>query len=698
VTTTAPLLIELLTEELPPKSLARLSTAFGEALAAGLGAGGFLTDAGAAPELFATPRRLAARFGAVRAEQDARRVTRKGPAVASGLDASGKPTPALAGFARSCGVDVSAPTRVRDAKAEYFAHESVKPGEPLDRHLAGIVADALRKLPIAKLMRWGSGEAQFVRPVHGLVMLLGDRVVPGEVLGIVSGNTTRGHRFQGKASLVIDRAAEYESRLETEGRVIASFAVRRAEIERRLVEAAARLGASLADPQSLLDEVTALVERPAVYAGGFDPEFLEVPQECLILTMRQNQKYFPLLDAAGRLMPKFLIVSNMRLDDPGNVVGGNERVVRPRLADARFFFEQDRRQPLESRLPELARMVYHNKLGSQHDRVERLRALGARLAAILGVDARTVDRAALLCKADLATAMVGEFPELQGVMGRYYATHDGEPAEVGAAIEQHYRPRFAADRLPDAGAPAVLAAADKLDILTGIFGIGLAPSGDRDPFALRRHALGLIRIIIEHDLPLKLYDLVATARRGFGKVGLADSVENDVVGFVLDRAIGYFREQGYIPEEVESVLDLYRAHDLPANQLGPRLAALKRFRALPEAASLIEANKRSRNILVKENAASGSHRLAPDALVEPSERSLYEAIAELAPAVEAKVAAGDFAAALEALAGLRDGVDRFFTEVRVVVPEERIRANRFALLSELNALLNRVANLSRLPA
>lgn len=696
---TAPLLIELLSEELPPKALQRLSETLGENLRAGLAGAGFIAADAPTHVNFATPRRLAVRFPSVLDRQEEREVVRKGPSAQAGTDKDGKPTQALVGFARSCGVEVSALERIKDGKAEHYAFRSTKPGEVLDDHLSTLLAEALKKLPIPKVMRWGSGEAQFVRPVHGLVMLHGERVVPGSVLGIESDRKTRGHRFQGEAQIVIDHADRYESLLATQGKVIASFAERRADIARQIDEHARKLDAIVSDPQSLLDEVTALVEYPSVYVGRFDDEFLQVPQECLMLTMRQNQKYFPLLDRSGSLRSAFLIVSNMRLDDPVNIVDGNQRVVRPRLADARFFFEQDKKLPLEERLGELDRMVYHNKLGSQRQRVQRLRALGAFIADELGVDAMVVDRAALLCKADLATGMVGEFPELQGVMGRYYAIHGGDSAEVGQAIEQHYRPRFAADALPEQGAPAVVALADKLDVLVGIYGIGLVPSGDRDPFALRRQALGLLRILVEYRVPLGLYDLLAKAREGFDRaVTLSDTIAYDLVGFVMDRAQGYFRDLGYAVEEIDAVLDLYRQHDLPIDQLVPRLDAIKRFRTLPEAASLIEANKRSRNIVAKEKVADLTHPVDAALLTEAAEQSLHTALVEVEPAVHAHVQANRFADALQALARLRDPVDRFFTDVRVVVPEEHVRNNRFALLNRLNHLLNRVANISRLPA
>ena len=696
---TEPLLVELLCEELPPKALQRLSEALASHLRAALEGAGFIPANAPAPAVFATPRRLAARFPQVRARQEDREIVRKGPSVQAAYDASGKPTAALAGFARSCGVPVDALERVHDGKAEYFVFRSHRAGEPLDAHLPGLLAEALKKLPIPKLMRWGRGEAQFVRPVHGLVLLHGSRVVPGSVLDCKSGNTTQGHRFQGSRNIVLRHADEYERQLLEEGKVIASFAERRADIAARIEARARELDAVVADPESLLDEVTALVEYPAVYVGRFEPEFLQVPHECLILTMRQNQKYFPLLDRGGQLLNAFLIVANMRLDDPSQIVDGNQRVVRPRLADARFFYEQDRKVPLEQRLPELERMVYHNKLGSQRQRVERLRALGARIAERLDVDPMVVDRAALLCKADLATGMVGEFPELQGIMGRYYALHHGDSPEVAQAIEQHYRPRFAADALPGRGAPAVLALADKLDILVGIYGIGLVPSGDRDPFALRRNALGVLRIVVEYDLPLALYDLLAAARAGFPpEVELSEQVVFDLVGFILDRAVTYLGERGYAAEEIDSVLDLYRAHDLPLNQLLPRLDAIRAFRRLPEAASLIEANKRSRNIVAKEKVSGLGPDVSEALLREPAEKALYATLTEMEPTVEGHVERREFVEALTALARLREQVDGFFRDVRVVVPDTALRNNRFALLNKLNHLLNRVANISRLPA
>jgi glycyl-tRNA synthetase beta chain len=495
----ATLLVEILTEELPPKSLQSLSEAFLQAIAKGLAAARLASDSEG--RAFATPRRLAVSIPDVASHAADRESELSGPSTKA-------PEQAVAGFARKAGVPVDRLERRSTPKGElYVARVNVK-GAALDAVLATVVEDALKSLPVAKMMRWGSGEAQFVRPVHGVVMLHGERLIPGTVLGVGAGRDTAGHRFMGAEKISLKSADEYQNRLAAEGRVMADFAARRGEIERQLQDVATREGGALGEHAELLDEVTALVEQPAVYAGKFDAAYLEVPQECLILTMRQNQKYFPLFDAAGALQPKFLIVSNMRVDDPRPIVGGNERVVRPRLEDARFFYNQDRKTRLEARVPELARVVYHSKLGSQLERVQRIQLLGGRIARDLRIDPVLTERAAWLAKADLLTGMVGEFPELQGVMGRYYALHDGEPREVADAIEAHYRPRFAGDRLPEHPVSCAVALADKLDSLSGLFGIGQVPTGDKDPFGLRRAALGVIRILAERRLELSLRDYV----------------------------------------------------------------------------------------------------------------------------------------------------------------------------------------------
>jgi glycyl-tRNA synthetase beta chain len=693
----ATLLIELRTEELPPRSLKTLSQAFGDGIVAGLRAKDFLGDAASAT-LYATPRRLAVSICDVRADAPDRIVDVKGPHVSVGLAADGTPAPALLGFMKKNGVaDLAGLGRASDRKGEHFVYRHGVRGGRLDDALSAIVEEALRRLPIPKLMRWGDSDAQFVRPVHGLVMLHGDRQVLGEVLGLPSGRTTLGHRFLGAGRITFAAADAYAAKLRDEGSVIAGFDARRDAIRSQLDALASREHATLAGSDDLLDEVTALVEWPAIYVGTFEQAFLAVPQECLILTMRQNQKYFPLLDRDGRLLPRFLIVSNMALDDPVDIVRGNERVVRPRLADARFFYDQDRKSPLSARLAELERMVYHNKLGTQRERVARLERMAAGIAQRLGADPVAATRAALLCKCDLATGMVGEFPELQGVMGRYYALHDGEPADVAQAIEQHYRPRFAADDLPEPGIATVLALADRIDTLTGIFGIGLVPTGDKDPFALRRQALGVLRILSERSLPLDLHDLLALAAGGYPPGRLAGG-SDALFAFIQDRLRGYLRERDGEPNEIEAVL---AGNDGRIDRVGPRLAAVREFRALPESAALAAANKRIQNILRKaepgpDSSARPGDAVREDLLTADAERALHARLAAVEPDAGAAIARGDYTGALRTLAGLRAEVDRFFEDVMVNADDAAVRANRLALLGRLAALMNRVADISRL--
>jgi glycyl-tRNA synthetase beta chain len=663
----AALLVEVLTEELPPKSLRALSEAFMQGLGEALVKAG-LAQAGGA-RAFATPRRLAVLVPEVlRAAQD-RESELSGPSVKA-------PEQAVAGFARKAGVEVSRLERRSTPKGEvYVARVAVK-GAALDAVLASIVEEALRALPVPKLMRWGAGEAQFVRPVHGLVMLHGARVIPGAVLGVESSNRTRGHRFMGEGGIELQHAQDYERRLLEDGKVVADFGARRAQIERQLAEAARREGGSLGEHAELLDEVTALVEHPSVYLGRFDPAFLEVPQECLILTMRQNQKYFPLFDAAGRLQPKFLIVSNMQVADPRHIVGGNERVVRPRLEDARFFYDQDRKTRLEARVPQLSKVVYHSKLGSQLDRVQRIQLLTGQIARSLEADAVLSERAAWLSKADLLTGMVGEFPELQGIMGRYYALHDNEPREVADAIEAHYRPRFAGDRLPEHAVACAVALADKLDALQGLFGIGQTPTGDKDPFGLRRAALGVIRILAERGLPLSLDELTR---------------DESLKTFVFERARGYFQEQGYSANEVEAVLSLRPARlDLVPKQL----EAVRAFASLPEADSLAAANKRIANLLKQASAVPADFDLALMAL--PEEKALAAAFKRLRGSVEQQYESLRYTGALKELAALKAPVDAFFDKVMVMDKDPKVRDNRIGLLGTLHATMNRIADLSKL--
>ena len=710
----APLVVELFCEELPPKALRRLGEAFAQGIADGLASDGLLEPTSSVTS-YASPRRIAVRIEDVREKGGDQPVEEKLMPRAVALDASGKPTDALrkrlAKAGRAALADAAAmtsgPDRIEvrsDGKAEYVYLHMLAVGRPLATALQAALQASIEKLPIPKVMSYqladGVTTVKFVRPAHGLVALHGADVVEVGALGLVAGRTTHGHRFQGAQEIALASADEYAARLRSEGNVIAAFDARRDEIRRQLATAAQSLGASLGAEGSydaLLEEVTALVEMPTVYAGSFEEEFLAVPPECLVLTMRQNQKYFPLFDASGRLTNRFLIVSNMRLADPANIVQGNERVVRPRLADARFFFETDRKVPLADRVPQLATIVYHGKLGTQLERVERLRRLAARIAAMLprGDKARPyADRAALLAKADLVTLMVGEFPELQGVMGKYYAEADGEEPSVVRAIEQHYWPRFSGDELPVGDVSIALALADKLETVVGIWGVGQQPTGDKDPFGLRRAALGVLRILSEKTeaFSLDLAHLLAEAVGGFPPGKLAPDTAGAVHAFMLDRLRSMLRDKGYDANEIEAVLA-----DNPANihRVWTRIKAVKAFRDLPEAEALAAANKRIQNILRK----SGTAEQVDAALLQQDEEMrLAGAMRSLAPVIEGHMSSANFTAALKELAGLRGDVDAFFDKVLVNAEDERLRRNRLALLTQLGVLMNRVADISKLAA
>lgn len=686
------LLIELRTEELPPKSLARLGATFAAGVQAELGKLGLITQADY--HWFATPRRLAMTLPGVLIKAADRTVDEKLMPVTVAFDAEGQPTAALLKKMAAKGIAESALAsceRRMDGKAEALFYRATQPGAVLDDVLAGIVVEALKKLPIAKLMHWGDSDHQFVRPVHGLILMHGHRVLPGEVLGLSSGNRTRGHRFLSDGEITIPHADVYVETLREQGKVIASFDERRDAIKAQLDAQAQTLLSQLNPAEGLLDEVTALVEWPVVYVGQFEEDFLTVPQECLILTMQLNQKYFPLLDARGKLTHRFLIVSNMAVADPKNIIDGNQRVVRPRLADARFFFDQDRKSTLESRVAKLDSVVYHNKLGSQGDRVRRLVKLAGRIAAALGADRALAERASLLAKADLVSEMVGEFPELQGVMGRYYALHDGEAAVVADAIASHYQPRFAGDALPQSAVALSVALAERLDSLTGIFGIGLIPTGDKDPFALRRAALGVLRSLMERQLPLELTSLLENARAGFAEEQLATSVVADIRPFMYDRLRVYLKDQGQAADAVEAVVSQKPER---IDQIPSRLAALAEFRLLPEAAALAAANKRIRNILKKAEMTNLAVKVS--LLTEAAECELHAALIQVSPAVESAFAAGDYTMALKALAGLKAPVDSFFDTVMVMADDVAVRANRLALLAALADLMNRVADIGEL--
>ena len=689
------LLVELLTEELPPKALPRLGETFGRKVFEGLVSHG-LADTAASMRWFAAPRRIAVWVPGVLAVAAAREVSDKLMPVQVALDAAGQPTPALLKKLEAKGIPLEAIARFErrmDGKSETLFYTREQAGDTLGAVLAQVVQDAVKALPIPKLMRWGASEVQFVRPVHKLVMLHGAEVVEGEVLGLQAGRVTMGHRFMSRGEIELASADAYEPTLLAEGKVIPDFAARRAEIERQLQAAASAEAASLGEYQDLLDEVCALVEHPTVYVGEFESEFLSVPQECLILTMRANQKYFPLLGQDGKLKNRFLIVSNMRVADPSNIIEGNQRVVRPRLADARFFLEQDRRHGFASRALKLGTVVYHNRLGSLGERVERIGSLARFIGHELGTDPNLAERAALLAKADLLTEMVGEFPELQGTMGRYYALDEGLGEVVAHAIEQHYWPRFAGDHLPQGNVACALALADKMESLCGFFGIGELPTGDRDPFGLRRAALGVLRILMETPLALDLGVLIKRASETFGSMLPAGDAGDKLLDFMLERLRHLLREAGHAQDVVDAVIALRPTR---IDQVLPRLEAVSAFKGLPESAALAAANKRIVNILKKVDQPLRE----PDAalLQDEAEQALHQRVIELAPVLRAHVEQQDYTAALRVLAGLREAVDRFFDSVMVMADDPQVRANRLGLLSVLAGLMNQVADISRLSA
>ncbi|OYT98100.1 MAG: glycine--tRNA ligase subunit beta [Burkholderiales bacterium PBB1] len=720
--TVANLLVELFVEELPPKALKKLGESFAQGLADSLRAQGLATEHSAVTP-FASPRRLAAHVSAVLTAAPDKAVSQKLMPVSVALAADGSPTSALLKKLASLGADASvlpALKRQMDGKAEALFFDSLVPGATLAHGLQKALDEAIAKLPIPKVMTYqlesgaqpGWTSVQFVRPAHGLVALHGADLVPVSALGLQARRETHGHRFEAAMDPVVLQHADcYAEQLRDQGAVIASFAQRRGEIARQLQHAAAKQGLTPIDDDALLDEVTALVERPNVLLGRFEEAFLDVPQECLILTMKANQKYFPLLDVSsgkeGKLTNKFLIVSNISPADPSAVIGGNERVVRPRLADAKFFFDQDRKKTLASRVDGLGKVVYHNKLGSQGERTERVRAIGhaivnqLRMATLpYTVDAQDefavldskVQEAARLAKADLLTDMVGEFPELQGVMGGYYARHEGLRDGVAIAIEDHYKPRYAGDALPRNHTGTVLALADKLETLVGLFGIGQLPTGDKDPFALRRHALGVIRILTEKNLPLDLPALLQGALPAFGE--LISDPTDALRSFFTDRLAVSLRDQGYSAQEVDAVLALAptRLGDLPR-----RLEAVRAFAAMPEAASLAAANKRVGNILKKVDGAAPT-TVEASLLREPAEHALAQALTSVRPQADTLFDQHDYTASLQALAALRAPVDAFFESVMVNAEDAALRANRLGLLAQLHAAMNRVADLSKLAA
>ncbi len=692
---TAPLLIELLTEELPPKALARFGEVFSAGVFAGLAQKKLVAD-NVAYQWFATPRRLAVLIPDVLSVAPDQEVEEKLMPVSVALGADGKPSPALLKKLEAKGIATSELpkfTQRLDGKSETFFYTMQVNGAPLADVLSGIVTDALKKLPIPKMMRWGDSDVQFVRPVHGLIQLHGDQLVPGNVLGLQSRQQTLGHRFLSQGLITISNADAYAETLRNEGKVVADYAERRGTIGAQLAAKAQALGAQINQAEGLLDEVTALVEWPVIYVGEFEPEFLEVPQECLILTMQQNQKYFPLLDATGKLRNQFLIVSNMQVADPKHIIGGNQRVVRPRLSDARFFFTQDRKEPLASRIAKLGNVVYHNKLGTQLDRLLRVQNLATQIGNAIGADTTHVARAAELAKADLVTDMVGEFPELQGVMGRYYAKHDGEANDVAEAIADHYRPRFAGDELPSNNVGCAVALADKLDTLVAFFGIGEKPTGDRDPFGLRRAALGVLRLLMERQLPLELPQLISWSAGTFPAGTLQADFEPALLGFITDRLRNLLKDQGEPQDVLEAVLGINPAR---IDRIPARLAAVREFSAQPDALALAAANKRIGNLLKKVDNMAALGAPSSTLLTEAPEKALFDQVTALAPTIDEAMRAEAYTDALMALAQVRASVDAFFEDVMVMAEDAQVRQNRLALLKALSDQMNAVADIARL--
>lgn len=693
----ASLLVEIHTEELPPKALRSLSEAFASGIENGLRARRFVPP-DSVTTVYASPRRLAVHLTHVAKRSTDTPFRQKLLPVAIGLDASGNATPALLKklAALNAGVDVKKLQRESDGKQEVLVYEGQRAGELLVTALQPVLEGSIAALPIPKLMSYqladGVTTARFVRPAHRLIAMHGHAVVPVHALGLQAGTKTYGHRFLAPGILTVLSADNYAEQLLEEGYVVASFGERRVQIESLLRAEAARHDAQPVMPDELLDEVTALVEWPVVYDSTFESEYLAVPPECLLLTMQQNQKYFALTDSAGQLSDRFLLVSNIKATDGGAAIrAGNARVVRARLADAKFFYEQDRKVKLEDRVAGLASVVYHGKLGSQLQRVDRIAAIAVAIANDLRVDAVLVERAARLAKADLRTLMVGEFPELQGVMGEYYAQHDGEALEVSRAIREHYRPRFAGDALPDSTVGACVALAEKLETLVGLFGAGEKPTGERDPYALRRHALGVVRILIEKRLALPLDRLLNIANQAFAAVAAFENRDLELTEFLYERLRGLLRDNGYSVQQIDAVMALRPAR---IDQVPQQLEAVRAFMALPEAESLAAANKRIANILKKADDVPIVFERA--LLLEPAELSLGEAYHAVRPWAEQLYALGDYSAMLKSLAPLKLPVDRFFDEVMVNVEDKKLRANRLGLLAALRMTMNRVADISKL--
>ena len=684
--TTQNFLVEIGTEELPPKALKTLATSFADNVEAELNQAGLTFDK---IEWFAAPRRLAVKVLNLATQQPSKEIEKRGPAVSAAFDAEGKPTKAAEGWARGCGITVEQAERIATDKGEWLVHRAKIEGQPTKNLLNDIVANALAKLPIPKPMRWADKTVQFIRPVHTVTMLLGDELIEGEILGVASARTIRGHRFLGEKEFEIQHADQYPQLLREKGSVVADFNERKAEILAKSQAKATALGGVADIEESLLEEVTSLVEYPNVLAAKFEERFLAVPAEALVYTMKGDQKYFPIYDKEGKLLPHFIFVSNINPEDPTAIIEGNEKVVRPRLTDAEFFFKTDLKQKLVDRLPRLETVLFQQQLGTLKDKTDRIEQLAGEIAKQIGADEAKAKRAGLLSKCDLMTNMVFEFTDTQGVMGMHYARHDGEDEEVAVALNEQYMPRFAGDELPKSLVASAVALADKFDTLTGIFGIGQAPKGSADPFALRRAALGALRIIVEKNLPLDLEDLVKKSAALFGDKLTNQNVVADVVDFMLGRFRAWYQDEGIAVDVIQAVLA--RRPTRPAD-FDARVRAVSHFRTLDSAEALAAANKRVSNILAKADAAIGEINLT--ACVEPAEKALAEAVLALRTEVQPLIAKGDYTAVLDKLANLRAPVDNFFDNVMVNAEDPALRQNRLAILNTLQGLFLQVADIS----
>ena len=684
--TTQNFLVEIGTEELPPKALKTLATSFADNVEAELNQAGLTFDK---IEWFAAPRRLAVKVLNLATQQPSKEIEKRGPAVSAAFDAEGKPTKAAEGWARGCGITVEQAERIATDKGEWLVHRAKIEGQPTKNLLNDIVANALAKLPIPKPMRWADKTVQFIRPVHTVTMLLGDELIEGEILGVASARTIRGHRFLGEKEFEIQHADQYPQLLREKGSVVADFNERKAEILAKSQAKATALGGVADIEDSLLEEVTSLVEYPNVLAAKFEERFLAVPAEALVYTMKGDQKYFPIYDKDGKLLPHFIFVSNINPEDPTAIIEGNEKVVRPRLTDAEFFFKTDLKQKLVDRLPRLETVLFQQQLGTLKDKTDRIEQLAGEIAKQIGADEAKAKRAGLLSKCDLMTNMVFEFTDTQGVMGMHYARHDGEDEEVAVALNEQYMPRFAGDELPKSLVASAVALADKFDTLTGIFGIGQAPKGSADPFALRRAALGALRIIVEKNLPLDLEDLVKKSAALFGDKLTNQNVVADVVDFMLGRFRAWYQDEGIAVDVIQAVL---ARHPTRPADFDARVRAVSHFLTLDSAEALAAANKRVSNILAKADAAIGEINLT--ACVEPAEKALAEAVLALRTEVQPLIAKGDYTAVLDKLANLRAPVDSFFDNVMVNAEDPALRQNRLAILNTLQDLFLQVADIS----